>query len=127
MPKSIGSTMTPYEIAAALRRMRDEIDMLLASLPPQEKENDELLGLSMGEAALRVLAQSQRPLRAAQIWKRMIAQGYSSKNGDRSTLGSVSWALALRLKQHGDIEKVARGMWRAHSPSATAKEGEQPK
>jgi hypothetical protein len=105
--------MAPDEVVAALHRMRDEIDLLLASLAPDVVATDDLMGLNMGAAAFRVLARSQRPMRAPEIWKRMVAHGYSSKNGDRANVRSVSWALTLRLRQHGDVEKIGPGLWKA--------------
>jgi len=105
--------ITLDEVVAALHRMRDEIDFLLASLAPSAEATNELVGLNMGEAALHILVQSKKPMRAPDIWKRMITRGYSSKKGDRSHASAVSWALSLRLKQYGDVEKVGRGVWRA--------------
>jgi hypothetical protein len=104
--------------------MRDEIDLLLASLAPSAGATDELVGLNMGEAAFHVLAQSKKPMRAPDIWKRMITRGYSSRKGDRSHASAVSWALSLRLKQYGDVEKVGRGVWRARISDSPLNEPE---
>jgi len=116
--------MTREEVVAALQRMRDEIDFLLASMAPEEEPIGQLLGLNMGTAALRVLATSRTPMRAAEIWKRMVAHGYSSKKGDHGTARSVSWALTLRARQHGDVEKVGPGVWRARFTDSAFKDGE---
>ncbi len=81
---SAATSISSDEVVAALHRMRDEIDLLLASLAPSAEATEELVGLNMGEAALHILAQSKKPMRAPDIWQRMITRGYSSRKGDRA-------------------------------------------
>ena len=107
------SQMPPDEMVASLRRMRDEIDLLLAALAPDRPSSSALAGATMGAAALHVLREATAPMRAAAIMERMVVQGYASKNGRPPSVQSVRWALSLRLRDHGDVERVGWGMWKA--------------
>ena len=68
-----------------------------------------LLGLTIPDAAKKVLASRRQAMRNPEVWEAFKAAGYHMNSADPvNTIGSV---LTRRFNEVGDIVKVGRGTW----------------
>jgi HB1, ASXL, restriction endonuclease HTH domain len=119
----------PYDaVLADLRSKRDQIDSAIAAIealrggigqgaprPAARQESPsgvgagDLLGLSIADAAKKVLAIKRTPLRSPDIWVLFQAGGLVLNSKEpANTIGSV---LTRRAEDTGDIVRVGRGLW----------------
>lgn len=120
----------PYAIVIAdLRAKRDELDRTIAMLeamsggavPHQAKRVDPMskaeadsgpgayLGMSIADAARKLLASRRQPMNNADIYAALTAGGLAMNSAEPlNTIGSV---LTRRFHQVGDIVRVKRGVW----------------
>ncbi len=120
----------PYAVVIAdLRARRDELDRMIAALeamsaggmpqpakrvgpiPPPEPESGPgaYLGMSIAEAARKLLASRREPMNNADIYAALTAGGLAMNSVEpMNTIGSV---LTRRFHQVGDIVRVKRGVW----------------
>lgn len=127
------TTSDPYEIVLAdLRAKRAQIDAAIAAIeatrsgvavaggassggpsggmPEAPAEGPgAFLGMSISEAAKKLLATRRQPLRNPDIAAALMAGGLHMNSADPvNTIGSV---LTRRAETHGDIVRVGRGTW----------------
>jgi hypothetical protein len=122
----------PYEaVLADLRAKRDQIDQTIklleamrggsvatatmpassAALAPEERAESAgaFLGMTIPDAAKKLLALRKRALSSAEISAAIQAGGLTMNSADPvNTIGSV---LTRRFNITGDIVRVSRGMW----------------
>jgi HB1, ASXL, restriction endonuclease HTH domain len=121
--------LDPYEaVLTDLRAKRDQIDQAIAAIEglrggvasstpsnASQSQNSTLdgpspfLGMTIPEAAKKLLATRRQPLRNPDIWAAFRAGGLVLQSKEpANTIGSV---LTRRFLEVGDIVRVGRGVW----------------
>lgn len=127
------SSVDPYDVVLAdLRAQRDRIDSAIAALtalrggagsnvkpsgapsdPPQNGSGDigpgALLGMSIADATIKVLAARKRKLTNSEILADLKAGGLVLTSKD--PMNVVNSVLNRRFMQVGDVVRVERGTW----------------
>jgi hypothetical protein len=124
------TTFDPYDtVLADLRAKRDQIDQAIAAIeairgglgsPSGQQANSSgpniaidapgaFLGMSIPEAAKKLLASRRQPLRNPEIVAGFRAGGFIL--GSKDPVNTVGAVLTRRSTDVGDIVKVGRGTW----------------
>ena len=92
------------EALAAYLRLEDNVGALLrADEPGLGRTEDSLRGLTLHEAARRVLDQAEIPLHARELGKRIKAGGWTHKRSKNPRADQIVYQLAARLPRYPEV------------------------